>query len=394
MPYSPPSVTAAGLSIPSYTDILNLLLGAFSSGFGGNVYLGTDSPDYQFISVIALSLSDAMQGIQLAYINRSPNFAIGAALDALVTLNGISRKVASASTCQVTLTGTPGAVITNGICTDVNGVKWDLPASVTIGGGGTVVTTATCEIDGAINALIGQITIIFTSQFGWTSVTNASAAILGQPVETDAQLRGRQALSVELPSITLLTGTIAAIAATKGVTRYNVVENATNATDANGNPAHSVTAVVEGGVDLDIATAIYNNRGIGPLTNPTATNPVTVSITDPSTGIITLIGFARPSNKQIFVIINAHLVTGGSSSTLTAMQAAVIAYLNSLQIGELVSYTALIAVAMGVNLNLSQPVVLVESLFLGTSASPSAVIDIPMNFNQVAQPNTITVNSI
>jgi uncharacterized phage protein gp47/JayE len=395
MSYTAPQISAAGLSIPSYTDIRDFLTAQYKSIYGQTVYLGNDSPDYQWISVVALMCSDVMQGIQLSYNNRSPAFAIGAALDTLVKINGIARKLPTFSLCDLTLTGNAGAIITNGICIDVNGFKWDLPSIVTIGGGGTVIVTATCEKPGAINALVGQITGIFTPQAGWTSVTNASPAILGLPVETDAQLRGRQALSVELPSETLLAGTIAAIAATAGVSRYKVLENFTGAVDAYGNPPHSVTAVVEGGTDTDVALAIYDNRGIGPLMNPTGTAGATiVNITDQNTGIITPVGFARPTYIQIYVVVNAHLLPGGTTATITAIQNAITAYLNALQIGETVSFSALIAIAMNVNPDLKNPIVLVEGLFLDTAPSPVSSADIVLNFYQVAQANTVTVNSI
>lgn len=395
MSYQAPQISAAGLSIPSYQDILTQLTAQFQSIYGQSVYLGNDSPDFQWISVLALMMSDTMQGIQLAVNNRSPNFAIGAALDSLVKLNGIVRKLATFSLCQVTLTGIPGSLITNGVCSDVNGNKWDLPTPVTIGAGGTVTVTAMCETSGAINALAGQINAIFTPQAGWTSVTNPTAAIIGQPIETDAQLRLRQSLSVELPSQTLLSGTIAAIAATAGVTRYKVLENTTGATDSYGNPGHSVTAVVEGGVDVDVATAIYNNRGIGPYMNPTTTaGATTVNLTDPNTGIITPVGFCRPTYVQLYVTINAHLLSGGTSATITAIQTAITNYLNALQIGETVSFSALMAIAMNVNTDLKNPVVLIEGLFLGTAASPTNSVDITMQFYQVAQSNTVTVNSI
>jgi uncharacterized phage protein gp47/JayE len=395
MSYQAPQVSTAGLSIPSYSDILELLLLQFKSIYGQTVYLGPDSPDYQWASVVALALSDGMQGIQLAYNNHSPSFAIGASLDILVKLNGIIRKLATFSLCSLTLTGTPGITINNGIAIDVNGNKWDLPSVVIIGGGGATIVTATCETPGAINALVGQINAIFTPTAGWTSVTNAAPAVVGQPIETDAQLRARQALSVELPSETLLAGTVAAIAATAGVTRYKVLENFTGATDAFGNPGHSVTAVVEGGTDLAVATAIYNNRGIGPFTNPTTTaGATTVNITDPNTGIITPIGFSRPTYIPIFVIINARLLSGGTTATIAAMQAAVTTYLNALQIGETVSFSALIAIAMDINPDLKNPIILVESIFLDIVPTPTSPTDITMNFYQVAQANTITVNSI
>lgn len=390
--YAPPFIGIAGLTIPSYNAILNYLIGQFQTIYGVTVYLGNDSADFQFISILALAISDQVNALQLDYGNRAPNFAVGAALDSLVKLNGLARKQASFSTCPVTLTGTAGAVITSGIVTDVNGIQWNLPPSVVIGGGGTSTVLAVCSVPGTVNALVGQITSIFTPTAGWTSVTNSTAATIGQPVETDSQLRARQAISTELPSITMLAGTTAAIAAVPGVTRYFVEENPTGSTDANGCPPHSITAVVEGGTDLAVATAIFENRGIGCLTNGTTS----VTVTDPNTGLSMPIGFDRPTYVPIYVIVNAHLLPGGTSGTIAAIAAAITAYLNSLQIGELVSYGALVAEAMSVNANLSQPIVSVHSLFFATTPTPTTTADIPMLFNQVAQgiAANVTVNAI
>ena len=395
MTYVPPQITAAGLSIPSYADILDNLTNEYKSIYGQTVYLGNDSADFQWISVVSLMASDVMKGIQLAVTNRSPNFAIGAALDSLVKINGLIRKLATNSIVSLLITGAPGAVINNGAATDVNGNKWDLPSTVIIGAGGSVTVTAICETAGAINALAGQVNAIATVTAGWTSVTNPNPAVIGDPIETDAQLRDRQALSVELPSQTLLSGTIAAIAATSGVTRYKVLENATGAVDSFGNPPHSVTAVVEGGTDAAVAQAIYDNRGIGPFMNPTTTGgATTINIVDPNTGIVTPVGFSRPTYVQIYVSVNAHLLSGGTSATITAIQTALTNYLNDLQIGETVSFSGLMAIAMNVNPDLTNPIVLIEGLFLGTAPNPTASVDLAMNFYQVAQANTVTVNSV
>lgn len=381
------------MTIPSYQDILALFLGNFRTVYGQSVDLEPSTSDYQWISVLALAIADAMSTAQLAYNNRSPVTAIGAALDTVVELNGVLRKNATASTCQVTLFGVVGTVISNGVVGDVNGNVWNLPTPVTIGSGGQLVVTATCNVIGAINALPNQITSILSgATAGWTSVNNTVPAVPGQPVETDAALRGRQSLSVALPSQTILAGTVAAIAAIPGVTRYNVLENFTNASDSFGNPPHSVTAVVEGGTDLAVATAIFNNRGIGPLTNGTTT----VSITDPNTSITIPISFDRPAYAPIYVTVNAHLLTGGTSATLAAISSAILAYLNGLQIGAAVNWTSLIAAAMSVNPNPLQPIVRVETLFLGLAPSPGGTTDLTLLFNQVAQGlvANIVVNSI
>ena len=124
---------------------------------------------------------------------------------------------------------------------------------VTLGATGSLVVTATCQTPGAITPALGDLSLIATPQAGWVSVVNNSTAQVGQPVEADAQLKARQALSVASPSQTMLAGTVAGIAALSGVTRYNVLENPTNVTDGNGTPAHSITCVVEGGADSSVA---------------------------------------------------------------------------------------------------------------------------------------------
>jgi hypothetical protein len=394
MTYMPPAVGAAGLSIPAYNDIVNSLVASFQATYGVTTALGNDNADYQWISVFSLMVSDTMNAIQLAYNNFSPVTAIGAGLSNIVAVNGLTRKAATYSTCTVSIIGLSGTIIKNGVVGDINGNLWNLPSPTTIGPGGSVLVTATAQQLGAINALANQIVnIISGATAGWTGVTNGSnVASIGLPAETDSQLRARQMVSTELPSITILAGTIAAIAAVPGVTRYNVLENFTNATDANGNPPHSVTAVVEGGADIDVATAIYNNRGIGPLTNGTDT----VDVTDPNSGVVTAISFDRPTYVPIYVTVNAHLLPGGTSATLTAIANTLVAYLNSLQIGELVSFTALVAVAMNVNANLSMPMVSVISMFSAVTSSPTSRADIPLTFYEVSQGliANIVVNSV
>lgn len=364
MSYVPPAVGPAGLTIPTYDDILQDLLSGFLSIYGSNQYVGTDSAIYQFLSIIAIKMSDTLKALQFAYNQSSPATAIGTGLDRLVKLNGLARLPFGFSTAQETITGTPLTVITNGVVQDVNGNQWSLPSSVTIPAGGSIVVTVTCTTPGAVTAEPGEISIIATPVSGWASATNAAAAIQGTPVETDSQMRARQAISVALPSKTALAGTVAAIAAITGVTRYNVLENPTGSVDVYGNPPHSITAVVEGGTDLQVATAIYDNRSIGCYTN----GAVSVSVTDPNTGYVMVMRFDRPTYVPIFLAVQVKNLAGLTSSTVTAIQTALIDYLNSLQIGEEVSLSALYAVAMNVTPNLANPQFTVSSLKLGSSA--------------------------
>jgi uncharacterized phage protein gp47/JayE len=392
MSYQAPYVGSAGLILPSYADILAYLVSNYQSIFGSDVYLGNDSQDYQWISVMALLASDTMKTLQLDYNNRSPLTAIQTALDSLMKINGISRKAASFSTCDVTINGYAGTIILNGVVGDSAGYKWNLPVSVTIPAQGAITVTATCQTIGAIAALPGTITSIVTPTYGWVSVTNVNAAILGQPAETDAQLRARQAISIALPSKTLLVGTMGAIASINGVTRYNIFENPTGSPDTYGTPAHSITCVVEGGAQSDIAYAIYNNS------NYAYTNGTTeVDVTDPVYGFVTQIHFYRPTYKPIDVMMTIHLLPGGTSALLAQIKTAIVNYLNSLQIGELVTVlTGIVGATLSLMPDLTKPIFSIESVGACLHGGTPAQTDISINFNEVCQgiAANITVTSV
>ena len=405
--YVPPYVGPAGLSIPQYSDILDLYTAAFQQLYGPSVYLGIDSADYQLLSILALSAADSQNTAQLAYNNTSPVTAVGAGLDISVAYNGLIREAPSYSTCVVTLTGVAGTIIANGKVFDTvpgQGYLWDLPTSVTIGSGGTVSTTVTCEIIGSVNALVGQLTLIATPTSGWVSVTNPSPAVLGQPVETDSQLRTRQAISTELPSITLLAGTAADVAAVAGVTASLCLENPTGAALSTWpipagqplwyGPAHALTVVAEGGTNLAVATAIYANRGIGCSLNGTTVQQVI----DPNSGQPFNVSFYRPTYVAPYVIVNAHALSSAFGATVeAAIQTAVVNYLNNLALGATVSWAATLATAMSAAGNLENPIFDIQSLYIGLSSSPTGIIDLPMaNPYNAAEGLTanVTVNSV
>ena len=208
MSYFTPYVDGSGLHMPTYSDILEDMISSMKEIYGTDIYLENDSADYQFLSALAIKVSDSYQAVQYAYNSRSPSTAIGAALDSVVKLNGIYRKAAGYSTCELTITGTAFTEIKNGSVKDATGNVWNLPASVVIGPDGAIKATATCATAGAITALPGDITEINTPTFGWTAVTNEVSAIQGNAIETDGELRQRQTISVSNPSQTMLTGIV------------------------------------------------------------------------------------------------------------------------------------------------------------------------------------------
>ena len=93
MAYAAPTVTAAGLIISTYQDILADNIQAYLNIYGQNQYVGTDSAIYQLLSILSLKQSDTNLGLQLAYNQSSPQTAVGAGLDRVVKMNGLAATI-------------------------------------------------------------------------------------------------------------------------------------------------------------------------------------------------------------------------------------------------------------------------------------------------------------
>lgn len=388
MAYFKPYIDASGYHYPTYNDIRDDMIDHFRQIYGQDIYLGNDSQDYQMISIFALKIYDTFQAVELDYNNRSPKTAIGTALDGLVKINGLTRKKASYSTVQVTLTGDAGTQVVRGVVRDSNDVQWALPYVVNIGNAGTVTITATCKKIGAVGAPAGSVTGIVTPTKGWVSVTNKEQAVLGRPVETDKQLRARQTISVANPSQAVIESTKGAIAAVSGVTRYSVLENDTNITDSHGIPGHSISAIVEGGADAEIAKAIYLRKSPGCGTyGTTAINVFNAE------NVATKIKFFRPAYVKIDVRIRVKKITGYTKEVEAAIINYVKYYLSILAIGQSVYLSSIWAVAARAIADITNPTFSVVEVKLGIAGSNPTVANIPISFNQVAQYNSCTVTA-
>lgn len=371
-------VTASGISAPDYQTILNTLTGYFQQIYGDDVYLESDSKDGQMLAIYARGIHDVNNMAIAVYNSFSPATAQGRGLASNVKINGISVTPASRSTADVRIVGQVGTPITNGTVRDSNGISWSLPASVVIGIDGTVTVTATCQIDGAVVAPAGSITEIGTPTRGWQSVTNPVAATAGRKVETDAELRQRQAKSVAIPSLTVLDGIMGAVATLDGVERYRGYENDTSVTDANGLPPHSISLVVAGGDVAAIAKTIATKKTPGGSTYGTTT----IDVTD-KYSIVHPISFFRPTSVDIYARVEIKALQGYTSAVGEEIRTAVAAYINEIEIGDPVYLTRLFLPA---NLNGSADSATfdITDLQIGTSPGSLAPANVVIGFNAVA----------
>lgn len=142
----------------------------------------------------------------------------------------------------------------------------------------------------------GDLDTIVTLTPGWTRVSNLQAGAVGRLRETDAQLRARYRLGVfrfgagTLPSIgpNLLNDV-------PGIVDIRVFQNDTDVIDAAGRMPHSIHVIVDGGIDDDIAAAIYKYKGGG-----IDTNGAIVKTLNTSEGQ-QMIRFDRPTGVYVWV---------------------------------------------------------------------------------------------
>ena len=329
-------IDSTGYHYADYPTFLSWLTSQYQSIYGADVYLEADSMDGQFLAILAQAFYDTAVLGASVYNSFSPLTAQGAGLARVVKINGLKKLVPSFSTVTVTIVGTAGTVITNGIASDSLNQQWLLPVTVTIPGGGTIDVTATAAVVGFVTANANSITNIFTPTRGWQTVNNAGAASPGDPVEEDAQLRQRQSISTSLPAQTVFDATLGAVANLPAVTKVQGYENFTDST-VNGLVAHSICVVTVGGADTDIAQAIVDQKTPG--TDPVGNHgPVTVF---DSRGIPLSVYFSYAVTAEIQATVTGVSNQGWSTDFVPLIQAAVAAAINALPIGSEIFYTTL-----------------------------------------------------
>jgi uncharacterized phage protein gp47/JayE len=252
-------------------------------------------------------------------------------LSSIVKINGIARKVPTSSTATVSLVGTAGTVVQNAYISDNLSLnsQWFIVGPVIIPPSGVIDTVAICSTQGAVVAAPNTLTDIITPIPGWQTVTNPSAAVVGQPVETDAQLRRRQTQSTSIPAQTVVSSIQGNLMALPSVVRSKVYENDTFVTDANGIPARSIACVVDGTDPMAIATSIANTKTPGV---PTYGN-ITENVID-SKGVVNHINYFQLVNYEIYVLCYITPTVGYTTQTGLFIFAAIQQYVNNLDIGN------------------------------------------------------------
>lgn len=348
--------------------------------YGSDIDLTPGSPDGQFAAALAQKDTNLEQQAKQIYLGRSPAGAVGAGLSRLVQLNGISRKSAQFSTVPITMSGAADTVIPiNSLISDPNDPtlpSFKTAAEYTIGVGGTITGQAICSESGPVNVASGRLTKIQTVIDGWDAVTNTSAAAPGRYVETDPVLRGRRALSAAMPSQSLIDGLYAALADLAGVDDVVVYENATGTYDIKGHPPHSIHVVIDGGLDADIANAIWVKSSAG----ATKVGQQSFSIAD-TQGNPQLMRWDTPTDLNVYITVT--LSREPTAFEIASIQNALVTFgQETSRIGQDVPWGDLFSPINDLKITGGPGLSSIKTLTLGASASPTDQADLVVAFDK------------
>jgi hypothetical protein len=393
--------TQTGLVIPAETDILAGVQADMNAAFGGGLNPALETPQGQLASTQSAIIGD--KNAEFAYfVNQvDPRYASGKFQDAIGRIYFMTRKPATATSVQCTLTGLVGAVIPAGtLAQDTSGNTYASTGAITIGAGGTGTGEFQNIQTGPIPCASGTLTKVYQAVAGWDAITNAAAGTLGQDVESRTDFEYRRKNSVALNAKGTPASIYAAVFNLDGVLDVYVKDNPTGSAVNTGSTnypiaAHSVYVAVVGGVDADIAQAIWLKKDVGCDYN----GNTTVTVTDDSGYNYPYptysVKFQRPSALPIKFAVE--LVDNPSlpANIVQLVQDAIIARFNGEdgtsreRMGSLILASRYYGAVVGVASNVS-----LISVLIGTSTPTLSQVSVGIDQRPTLTASDITVTLV
>ena len=259
-----------GLVTQSLEEIRQDLITKFQSIYGNDINLEQNSPDGQWINILAQEKKDILDLFTQLYNNLDPDTVIGLPQQVLYKLNGLTIKAYGYSYCYVNVNITSSVTLqglddnidnadgTGYTVRDTNGNRWILATTQNLTSGTHLLNFRTADL-GSITALANTINVMETIIGGVSSVNNpANNYITGNSGESVSQFRTRRSRSMAVPSQGFDESVESQLLSLDNVTQAKVYDNRTNQT-VNDIPPHTLWVIVEGGAPEDIGRVIYNN---------------------------------------------------------------------------------------------------------------------------------------
>ena len=364
--------------LPAEQDILTGVQADINTAFGGGVNPSLQTPQGQLAQTETAIIGE--KNNEIAYIANQVNPAMASGIwqDAIGYIYFLTRIPGAGTVVNATCNGAVGTVIPAGsVAQDTSGYLYSSLASATIPSGGSITVQFQNQTQGAIACGIGALSKIYTAVSGWNTITNPSAGVLGNTVESRAAFEARRQASVAVNSLNANQSILGAVLSVPNVIEAVVVDNPSNSTVSYGSTsyslaAHSICVSVAGGTSSAVAQAIWSNKPPGCGYNGNTT--VTVYDTSYATPIAYTVTYLSPTSTPAYFTVQIKNSALLPANITQLVQNAVIASFNGQDGGTAVSINSnTYSGRYYANINAISPAVNVIEVYLGLSASPSTL---------------------
>lgn len=320
-------LTDSGFRRPTYAEWLDALEYKARELFGAKANLTVRSPLGLFLRIFAWALNLMFSALEDVYNSRFIDSAVGASLYNLGRAIGLRHLSAQKASGYLTFSGDDGVEVPEGYLAEtLAGFQYVTLKAGTIKNGSVTLPARAVVAGPDSNAAENTVTIIVNPKSGVDSVTNEKPFEGGKNTETEAEFRQRYYDSVDFAGGVNLDAIIAEIyGSVESVINVSGEENDTDKVNAAGLPPHSFEIIAYGGLDEDVAAAIFKRKGAGIQTY----GNTTVAVVSAS-GRTYDISFSRPTTVKVWVNVT-NLVTNDyfPSDGIQQIKKAVVAYIGN-----------------------------------------------------------------
>lgn len=330
----PPIVfTPQGPIIPPDSDILAGVQVDMNTAFGGGLNPALETPQGQLASSTAAIISDKDAEIALICNQVDPQYATGRFQDAIARIYFLTRKPATSTAVTCNLSGLSDTTVPAGtLAQDTEGNTYVLLGDADIPVSGAVSSSWANIATGPIPCPAGTLIRVYQAVPGWDTITNPTDGVLGQNVESPSEFEFRRQQSVALNGQGTTDAILANVFAVANVLDCYVIDNPKGIVVDKGSTnypmlPHSLYVAVVGGLDADIAQAIWGKKDTGCDYNGNTSETVLDMAYDypqPSYEIL----FERPAPLAIKFAVQIVNNPSLAANTTSLIQAAIVARFN------------------------------------------------------------------
>ena len=346
-----------GFTRRSYDDILQELIQQAQNTIAPNIATGPDSKIGTLLRLMAYGLAKEEELQESVWFSGFVSQAVGVSLDRLAANIGLIRNPAKNAYTTLQVDGVAGATVpelTRFATRD--GVQFMAVEQKTLIAtgepetdegtpGSATISAVSVDMVSTANVPTGAITVLIEAIDGVTRVTNTEPATGGIEAENDATLRKRLLDNYKKSANGTVNSILTTVQNVPAVQMAQVIVNNTIETDEFGNLPKSVHFYVQGGDDLEVATAIFNSVVAGVSTNGS------VSVEVPVLGgtRTQTINFDRPTERAVKLVVVLDTTDDFSITGISDVEQALAEYMATLRIGETLYFSRLIGVVFEVS---------------------------------------------